>query len=100
MTQIITVHGYHFAIDRQGFRGAAAEADADAAISAAVNSLKALSSVEAAQAYAEEMAFQAGERDSRSKTIEAIESAADIQATIDWHDPNAAYISIFAWGQQ
>ena len=84
---IITTHGYSFGIDAQGF--GRHEADATRGIDVIKTELRKLDAIAIEQLHAADLAFQAADILDRPAVLLDIESAGDIEATLDWHDPSA-----------
>ena len=91
---IITVHGYSFEIDTQGF--GRHEADEAHGIDVIKAELRKLDATEIARLHAADRAFQAGDILDRPAMLLDIESAGEIEAALYWHDPNAASLTVSA----
>lgn len=94
MSQIITIHGHKFAIDAQGF--GRHEADKDRGVDVIITRLRKFSPERIAQIHDIDLEYQAGGLTFRPAVLDEIESAGNIEATLDWHDPNQADISLHA----
>lgn len=106
MSAIIKVHGLCFAVDSQGFVGAAAEADGNRGEEHAETILLEQYGPDAlAKIHADALAGQADDNEAGPNTeqqaaideLDQVAESAHKVATAGWYRPEAAGISVTAW---
>lgn len=106
MSSIVKVRGLYFAIDKQGFVGANAEADGNRGEAHVETILREQYSPEALiKIHADALAGQENDNDDGATAeqqaaiyeLYGVANAATKLATEDWYRPEAASISVTAW---